>query len=166
MAEVVLIRIERELAASLDVGSDHFESEYQLRLGPASTIVRDIVGHPPSNVDDRKPVSPWGGYLVVDGVQRTVVGTCAFKGPPKGGTVEIAYFTFPGFEGQGYATAMARRLIGMAAASPEVKRITARTLPEQNASTEVLKKVGMSLAGEAADPDDGVVWEWEWRSEA
>src|SRR3712207_7520999 len=33
-----------------------------------------------------------------------VVGSCAFKGPPTAdGTVEIAYYTFGPYEGQGYA---------------------------------------------------------------
>ena len=31
------------------------------------------------------------------------------------GSVEIAYFTYPDFEGQGYATLMAQRLIELAA---------------------------------------------------
>jgi hypothetical protein len=30
-----------------------------------------------------------------------LVGTCAFKTPPKNQQVEIAYFTFPGNEGRG-----------------------------------------------------------------
>ncbi|HKY92282.1 MAG TPA: GNAT family N-acetyltransferase, partial [Nevskiaceae bacterium] len=49
---------------------------------------------------------PWIGYLVDrDG---DVVGTCAFKGPPKDGRVEIAYHTFPEYENRGMAREMAR----------------------------------------------------------
>ena len=36
---------------------------------------------------------PWVGYLAVEGSQ--IVGTCAFKSPPRNNRVEIAYFTFP-----------------------------------------------------------------------
>ena len=57
----------------------------------------------PVSVDKLK----WDGYFVVDTDTREVVGSCAFKGPPtEAGTVEIAYFTYPGFEGKGYATSM------------------------------------------------------------
>ena len=45
-----------------------------------------------------------------------VVGSCAYKKPPtEDGIVEIAYFTFPGFERRGYATAVAAKLIRLAA---------------------------------------------------
>ena len=53
------------------------------------------------------------------------------------------------------------KLIEVASRSPEVRRITARTLPEPNASARVLEKVGMAFAGEVMDPEDGRVWEWQ-----
>jgi RimJ/RimL family protein N-acetyltransferase len=65
------------------------------------------------------------------------------------------------FEGQGYGTKMAEKLIAIAAASPEVCRVIAHTLPERNASTRILEKVGMKLVGEVNDPEDGRVWRWE-----
>jgi hypothetical protein len=49
------------------------------------------------------------GYLVLE--TDTIVGTCAFRSPPRSGEVEIAYFTLPKFEGRGFATEMARHLI-------------------------------------------------------
>ena len=58
---------------------------------------------------------PWVGYLAVHGLQ--LVGTCAFTGAPKDGRVEIAYFTFPEFEGHGIATLMAKTLIEIARAT-------------------------------------------------
>jgi RimJ/RimL family protein N-acetyltransferase len=42
------------------------------------------------------------------------LGTCGFMSPPVDGRVEIAYFTFPGNEGQGIATAMATELVKIA----------------------------------------------------
>lgn len=97
---------------------------------------------------------------VADAVHR-VVGSCAFKTPPTDeGTVEIAYFTYPGFEGRGYATKMARRLIELARTSAAVRRGIAHTLPETNASTRVLEKVGMTFGGAMMDPEDGPVWRW------
>jgi RimJ/RimL family protein N-acetyltransferase len=61
---------------------------------------------------------------------------------------------------------MAGKLVEAASRSPEVKRIIAHTLPEPNASTRVLEKVGMSFVGEVFDPEDGRVWQWRIISNA
>jgi RimJ/RimL family protein N-acetyltransferase len=103
-------------------------------------------------------VPPWVGYLAVeDGV---CVGTCAFKTAPIRGRAEIAYFTFPPHEGRGVATRMARALIGISRRTDPEVVVTARTLPERNASTTVLARIGFVLDGEIDDPEDGIVWEW------
>jgi RimJ/RimL family protein N-acetyltransferase len=105
---------------------------------------------------------PWHGYLGVESEGKRLVGVCGFKGNPNAACeVEIAYGTVPGFEGRGYATEMARALVGIAFGSPAVQRVIAHTLPETNASCRVLKKVGMRNAGEVMDPEDGKVWRWE-----
>jgi RimJ/RimL family protein N-acetyltransferase len=103
---------------------------------------------------------PWIGYLAVSAGQ--VVGTCAFKTAPSDGAVEIAYFTFPGQEGQGVATAMARQLIDIAYANDRSLKIIAHTPPERSASNAVLQKIGFLLLGDWEDPVDGPVWEWEY----
>jgi ribosomal-protein-alanine N-acetyltransferase len=46
---------------------------------------------------------PWICYMAME--NGVAVGTCGFKSPPSNGRVEIAYFTFPPFEGKGIATA-------------------------------------------------------------
>ena len=103
---------------------------------------------------------PWIGYLAMSAGQ--IVGTCAFKTAPSDGAVEIAYFTFPGQEGQGVATAMARQLIDIAYANDRSLRIIAHTPPERSASNAVLQKIGFLLLGDWEDPVDGPVWEWEY----
>lgn len=104
----------------------------------------------------------WSGYFVVDVETNEFVGSCAYKGPPNAnGEVEIAYFTFPDFEGMGYASEMTAKLIEMARSNSSVSRILAHTLPEENASVQVLKKSGMSFVGEVTDPEDGKVWQWK-----
>ena len=50
---------------------------------------------------------------------------------------------------------MATKLIRLAAASLVVRRVIAHTLPQPNASTRVLERVGMAQVGEVMDPDDG-----------
>ena len=103
---------------------------------------------------------PWTGYLASSGEQ--IVGTCAFKAAPSDGAVEIAYFTFPGHEGQGIATAMARQLIDIAYATDRSLKIIAHTPPERSAANAVLHKIGFLLLGDYEDPAAGTVWEWEY----
>src|SRR6185369_8462134 len=82
--------------------------------------------------------SPWICYVAV--TNDKLVGTCGFKGPALDGRVEIAYFTFPGYEDKGIATQMARKLLSIARdAQPDII-VTAQTLPERNASHRVLEK--------------------------
>ena len=101
---------------------------------------------------------PWGCYLAeLDGA---MVGTCAFKAAPDAaGEVELAYMTFPAFEGRGHATAMAGALAAIAEEAGATP--IAHTLPQENASNKALKRNGFSFAGEVQDPEDGLVWRWE-----
>jgi RimJ/RimL family protein N-acetyltransferase len=99
------------------------------------------------------------GYLVLE--TDTIVGTCAFRSPPRSGEVEIAYFTLPKFEGRGFATEMARHLIQIVKDMQPGTRVFAFTLPEKNASNRILQKLGFGLAGETRDEEDRVVWRWE-----
>lgn len=102
---------------------------------------------------------PWVGYLGVAGSK--AVGTCGFKSAPVGGRVEIAYFTFPGFEGRGVSTAMASELIRVAwSGDPEVV-VAAQTLPKRGASTRILEKLGFEHVATLEHPEDGGVWEWQ-----
>ncbi|NNC89877.1 MAG: GNAT family N-acetyltransferase [Akkermansiaceae bacterium] len=103
---------------------------------------------------------PWVGYLGVE--EGVCAGTCGFKSAPVKGRVEIAYFTFPGNEGRGVATRMAEALIEIASQEAPRIRVCAQTLPERNASTRILEKLGFRRTGELQHPEDGLVWEWEW----
>ena len=102
---------------------------------------------------------PWIGYLGISGGR--VVGTCAFKSPPQKGQVEIAYFTFPGYEGQGIATRMAQQLVSISQKADDSIAITAQTLPHENSSTSILRKLNFCQIGIAHDEDVGEVWEWK-----
>lgn len=101
---------------------------------------------------------PWVGYLALRGSQ--LVGTCAFTGAPKEGRVEIAYFTFPEFEGRGVATSMARVLLEVVDGSGVDVLVFAHTLPVVNASNSILKKLGFTFAGTVPHAEEGSVWEW------
>lgn len=107
---------------------------------------------------------PWIGYLAIadiDEEEGVCVGACAFKSPPRDRRVEIAYTTFPGYEGRGLATAMAAALLELARGADASVTPFAQTLPEPSASTRVLEKLGFCRAREVQHPEDGRVWEWE-----
>ena len=101
---------------------------------------------------------PWIGYLVLS--DDVLAGTCAFKTPPREGTVEIAYFTFPGFEARGLATGMARELMRIARDAYPGIEFMAQTLPVENASNSILRKLGFQFAGTVDHEEEGRVWEW------
>jgi [ribosomal protein S5]-alanine N-acetyltransferase len=102
---------------------------------------------------------PWIGYLGIE--DGTYVGGCGFASPPVGSEVEIAYFTFPGNEGRGVATRMAAELIRITR-STDGNTVTyiAHTLPQEGASTAILRKLGFALVGPIEHPEDGTVWKW------
>ena len=101
---------------------------------------------------------PWIGYIAFADEQP--VGGGGFKGPPQANRVEIAYYTLAEQEGRGWATATASELIRIATAAAPDAIVAAQTLPEHNASTSVLKKLGFALQGALMHPEDGEVWEW------
>ncbi len=102
---------------------------------------------------------PFIGYLAV--AAGRAVGTCAFPAPPRGGRVEIAYFTFAGGEGRGLATEMARRLVAIAWAAEPGLLIYAHTRPGPGASATILARLGFTSTGVVDHPEDGAVWEWQ-----
>lgn len=121
-------------------------------------MAKDILEETRSLCSSADYVSPWTAHFAVSGDE--VVGYCCFKSAPANGTVEIAYATMPGLEGKGIATSMASRLIERARSEiPEID-IIAHTLPEENASTTVLRKLGFEYKECLNHPDDGEVWQW------
>lgn len=141
---MILLAITQEIASSPKIQGSDF-------LKDLCTSVIAMYSH-------GSPVLPWVGYLAEE--HGAIVGTCAYKSPPVSSEVEIAYFTFPEHEGRGVATRMAQRLVDLAA-EHGVTRIRAETLPERNASTRILEKLGFVLAGSVNHPEDGEVWEWQ-----
>jgi RimJ/RimL family protein N-acetyltransferase len=131
---------------------DKHTHELVKELGQALQKMYQIVGYQP----------PWIGYQALDNDR--VIGSCSFKSAPVAGRVEIAYFTFPEYEGQGYATQMAGMLLEIAHKEDPRVIVTAQTLPIKNASTSILKKLGFEYVREVMHPEDGLVWEWEYHS--
>lgn len=103
----------------------------------------------------------WWTYLFIHQADRTLIGLGGFKGEPnEEGMVEIGYEVAPAYRRRGLAMEAAQGMINYAFARPEIKRVDAHTLPERNASTRVLEKVGMKHVGTVQDPQDGEIWRW------
>lgn len=103
----------------------------------------------------------WWTYLFIHKADRALIGLGGFKGEVnEDGMVEIGYEIAPAYRRRGLASEASRGMIEYAFAHPEIKTVDAHTLPERNASTGVLEKVGMKHLGTVSDPDDGEIWHW------
>jgi RimJ/RimL family protein N-acetyltransferase len=142
----------------LEVEPDRFAAELAPGFGGDEGPAREILGQTIALLAHDPRPDPWGSYVVqLDG---TPVGVAAFKAAPaESGEVEIAYMTFPAYEGRGHATATIALLVELAIAGGA--RPIALTLPEENASNKALRRNGFVYAGEVIDPEDGLVWRWE-----
>lgn len=106
---------------------------------------------------------PWVAYLVVR--QNQVVGSCSFTGQPNDGNVEIAYWTFKEFEGQGIASFACKEIIAIAQNADPKVTITAKTAPEANASTRILEKNKFTFTEIVQDEEIGDAWLWTLKPE-
>lgn len=137
--------------------------ETQLSLALAEACAKsEVISQTVQSVHElygrRGFMPPWICYLAEH--EGEIVGTCGFTGPPIDAEAEIAYFTFPGHEGKGVATAMARELIRLARPHQGQQVLIAHTLPQHGASTTILAKLGFECIGSVEHPEDGVVWKW------
>lgn len=157
---VRLLAMDDSLLESL-TSRDAFRRRVGSEVGEHVELARAVVEQTLDLVRRLEVEAPWGGYLVVEEESNAVVGAGGFKGSPNAAAeVEIAYYTFPTFEGRGIAGETAARLLEVARAGGGVRRVIAHTLPERNASCRILEKRGFELDGEVVDPEDGLVWRW------
>lgn len=104
---------------------------------------------------------PWICYFAEENGE--LIGSGAFKGKPVDNSVEIAYGIFDNHQRKGLGTKICRQLVELSLATDPTVRITARTLPQKNYSTRILEKNNFTLLGVVNDPEDGDVWEWEYK---
>jgi len=98
----------------------------------------------------------WDGIIIHKAEQVAIGGMGFHGGPDEAGMVEIGYNIIPAYEGQGYATEMARRVIEWAFHSPGIQVITAECLDDNIGSIRVLEKVGMHRLA-----PEGKMLKWE-----
>lgn len=101
---------------------------------------------------------PWVGYFVIR--QGNIVGSCSFVGQPQDGKVEIAYWTFKEFEGQGVASFACNELVKIAYETDSSLTIVAKTAPEHNASTKILENTNFTFTKIVQDEEIGEAWLW------
>jgi ribosomal-protein-alanine N-acetyltransferase len=111
-------------------------------------------------LDEHPEAADWWMHFFFDAADGRLIGLGGYKGAPAAGALEIGYEFAPSMRGAGRATEAARGMVAHAFAWPEVDHVIAHTLPNANASTNVLRKVGFRFDGEIIDPDDGPVWRW------
>lgn len=100
----------------------------------------------------------WDGIIIHKAEQIAIGGMGFHGGPDEAGMVEIGYNIIPAYEGQGYATEMARRVIEWAFHTPGIEVITAACLDNNIGSIRVLEKVGMRRLA-----PEGNMLKWELR---
>lgn len=101
---------------------------------------------------------PWVGYFIVR--QDKIVGSCSFVGQPIDGKVELSYWTFKEFEGQGIASFACKELVTIAKQADPSLTITAKTAPEKNASTKILENNNFVFTEIVQDDEIGDAWLW------
>lgn len=122
-------------------------SDCQLLLNMYDDFYQDIGFNP-----------PWIGYFIIR--NEKVVGSCSFVGKPNDGTVELSYWTFKEFEGQGIASFACTELVKIALENSPGVIITAKTEPNDNASTKILEKNGFVHTEVVQDHEIGDAWLW------
>ncbi|MGD8377651.1 MAG: GNAT family N-acetyltransferase [Acidobacteriota bacterium] len=163
MTQIGMVRLisqDAAMRAALEHPKD-FREGYDADPAGQEEWIRTVVDQTLELQSRNGAVPPWTGYLAVCSRTGRVIGCGGFKGnPTPAGDVEIAYFTFPDHERQGFGAAIAAELFRIAASRPGPRRVLAHTLPQPNASTRILERLGFSRLGEVEDPEDGTVWRW------
>jgi len=121
---------------------------------PIFEFARDkIISHPDDEI--------WYTYLPILTETNTLIGSCGYKGKPdEAGVVEIGYEVSVQQRGKGYATEIATHLVQHALQHPDVIKVWAHTLPENNPSALILEKIGFQKIAEVTDIEDGEIWRW------
>jgi len=84
---------------------------------------------------------------------RTLVGSCGFKGKPRGeGLAEAAVSVLPAHRRRGYATEAVSALLDWAFVHRTVRTVAADASPDDAAMTGLLAKCGFKGAGPGEDP--------------
>lgn len=93
---------------------------------------------------------PFGYYQIVRVADGLAVGGAGFKGPPRGGSVEVGYGLAPSARGHGYAAEALTALL-ILAANYGVATVLADSTADNVPSQRTLGSAGFTLVGADAD---------------
>jgi RimJ/RimL family protein N-acetyltransferase len=98
----------------------------------------------------------FGVWVVVERANTTVIGDIGFHGPPDDqGRAEIGYAIAPSWRRRGYATEAVATLVSWARSMGGVTQIAAHTLPDNEASQSVLRRLHFGIE---PDPGGEILW--------
>ncbi|HWM19917.1 MAG TPA: GNAT family N-acetyltransferase [Ilumatobacteraceae bacterium] len=156
-----MIRVEPATLAMLEAlveGDEVFEGRFGVAVEPEWAVFPEAVPRALDAVRAGAEIE-WGTHLLFDD-QGVLVGIGGWKGEPVDGVAELGYAVAPRRQGQGIASAAVRVLVDRGRAAG-LRRVVAHTLPEESASTSVLRRCGFVNVGEVGEQDGGAVWRWE-----
>jgi RimJ/RimL family protein N-acetyltransferase len=93
---------------------------------------------------------PFGYYQIILAAGGLAVGGAGFKGPRRGGAVEVGYGLAPSVRGRGYAAEALTALIAVAA-NNGVATVLADTTDDNTPSQRTLARAGFTLVGADAN---------------
>ncbi|WP_172448448.1 GNAT family N-acetyltransferase [Caulobacter mirabilis] len=128
--------------------------------GWAGSDALEAVGRSAAFLREHPHAAAWWMHLFFDAADGRLIGLGGYKGAPASGFVEIGYELAPSVRGRGLATEAARGMVDHAFAQPEIDHVVAHTLPEENASVAILRRLGFHLDDVVEDEDVGAVWRW------
>lgn len=98
----------------------------------------------------------WSFWYLVLEASNELIGLCGFKGlPDPNGSVEIGYSILRQYQNSGLATEAVTRLVEWAFSHPDVREVSAETLPYLRESIRVMEKNGFVFKGPGSE--QGVV---------
>jgi len=100
----------------------------------------------------------WRIRFVVLRELREAVGTVNMKGKPHSGTVDVGWWVDTPHRRRGIATESSQAVIEWARSHREVRRITARILPDNHVSMTLAERLGMHRTQETHE-GRWIVWE-------
>ncbi|MFZ4606848.1 MAG: GNAT family N-acetyltransferase [Caulobacter sp.] len=126
----------------------------------AGADAMDAISRTRDRLDGHPELAQWWMHFIIHEADNTLIGLGGFKGEPEHGQVEIGYEIAPGYRLRGLATEAARGMVDHALADPRVSHVLAHTLPQESASTTILRRLGLQFIQALTDPDDGPIWRW------
>lgn len=119
--------------------------------------VRDVVEFFAAKLQREPELAGWLNWywVLVEPAtgRRTLIGGGGFTSRPVDGVVAIGYSVLPQYQRKGYTTEAVQALTAWAFSHPEVRKIIAETLPDNEPSIRVLKRTGFRQVPGATEPE-------------